>query len=352
MPYSVNPLFFKHSMKDPRHCVYWIEDSQYEKGDGKFGRWSDRGCALTDRNETHTTCQCNHLTKFAALFPVREGSEEDEKRLELITYVGLSLSFAGCCITFVAYLILRITKTLKTIVHLNLVLALGLADLVFLFGNLAESSKDICFALTLLTFYLYLAVFAWMLVEGIHLYFLVIRVFGREEHRRRKLYFVIGWGSPAVVVLVTAAIFQYDLMSEKHCLLSAKSVSVWVFVGPSLFVIFVNMLILGAVLRTTMTLLRNDPGHRKEKSAMRTLAMLVPILGTTWIFGVLALAHDSIVFQYIFSACNAFQGLFIFILYCLFNTEVRHEYERKRKAWQTERELDSKRSPHNNSADS
>jgi hypothetical protein len=35
----------------------------------------------------------------------------------------------------------RITKTLKTIIHLNLVIALGLADLIFLFGNLAESSK-------------------------------------------------------------------------------------------------------------------------------------------------------------------------------------------------------------------
>ena len=35
----------------------------------------------------------------------------------------------------------RVTRTLKTIVHLNLVLALGLADLVFLFGNLAENNK-------------------------------------------------------------------------------------------------------------------------------------------------------------------------------------------------------------------
>ncbi|CAB3995013.1 adhesion G- coupled receptor D1-like [Paramuricea clavata] len=332
------------------HCVFWIEDSQYKK-DGKFGRWSDDGCSLVDKNETHTTCQCKHLTKFTVLFPVQEGSEEDEMKLELITYVGLSLSSVGCLITFVVYLILRITKTLKTIVHLNLVLALGLADLVFLFGNFAENHRDICFASTVLAFYLYLAVFAWMLVEGIHLYFLVIRVFGRDEHRRRKYYHIIGWGAPAVVVLITAGILRYDLMSEKHCWLSTKSASIWVFIGPALFVILVNTLILAAVLRTTMTLLRNDPGHRKEKSAMRTLAMLVPILGTTWIFGIVAFAHDSIIFQYIFAVCNAFQGFFIFILYCLFNTEVRHEYQRKRKAWKTERELDSKRSPQNNSFD-
>ena len=40
---------------------------------------------------------------------------------------------------------------------------------------------------------------------------------------------------------------------------------------------------------------------------MRTLAMLVPILGMTWVFGIVAFAHHSIVFQYIFAVCNAFQ---------------------------------------------
>ena len=43
------------------------------------------------------------------------------------------------------------------------------------------------------------------------------------------------------------------------------------------------------------------------RSAMRTLALLVPILGVTWVVGVIAFAHDSIVIQYIFAICNAFQ---------------------------------------------
>ncbi|XP_028396928.1 adhesion G protein-coupled receptor L2-like [Dendronephthya gigantea] len=351
--YKPFTLVFKHnkvSIKGKRHCVYWLENSECRKN-VKFGRWSDYRCSLVHQNDTHTTCQCDHLTKFSVLFPVQDGAGEDEMKLELITYVGLSLSSVGCIVTFAVYFILRITKTLKTIVHLNLVLALGLADLVFLLGNLAENNRNACFFLTVLAFYLYLAVFAWMLMEGVHLYFLVIRVFGSDDHRRKKFYYIVGWGAPGIFVSITAGILGYDLMSEKHCWLSAESASIWVFIGPALFVVVVNTLILAAVLRTTMTLLRNDPGHRKEKSAMRTVAMLVPILGTTWVFGVVAFAHKSIVFQYIFAVCNAFQGFFIFILYCLFNTEVRHEYQRRRKTWKTERELDSKRSPQNNSFD-
>ena len=45
---------------------------------------------------------------------------------------------------------------------------------------------------------------------------------------------------------------------------------------------------------------------------MRTLAMLVPILGTTWVFGVVAFANDSVIFQYIFAVCNAFQVTYTF----------------------------------------
>jgi hypothetical protein len=50
--------------------------TRYKK-DGKFGRWSDDGCSLVDKNETHTTCQCKHLTKFTVLFPVQEVSSKD-----------------------------------------------------------------------------------------------------------------------------------------------------------------------------------------------------------------------------------------------------------------------------------
>ena len=42
------------------------------KEDGDFGRWSKSGCRLVHRNKTHTTCECNHLTKFSVLFPVAE----------------------------------------------------------------------------------------------------------------------------------------------------------------------------------------------------------------------------------------------------------------------------------------
>lgn len=36
------------------------------------GFWSGEGCHVTDRNKSHTTCQCYHLTSFAVLMRVKD----------------------------------------------------------------------------------------------------------------------------------------------------------------------------------------------------------------------------------------------------------------------------------------
>lgn len=51
----------------------------------------------------------------------------------------------------------------------------------------------VCSIVALLLHYCYLAVFTWMLVEGLHLYSQVVRVFG-TEHLRVRYYVCFGWG--------------------------------------------------------------------------------------------------------------------------------------------------------------
>ena len=51
-------------------------------------------------------------------------------------------------------------------IHFNLGLAVGCADLTFLFEEVAENSKSGCIAMTILLYYFNMAVLAWMFVEG------------------------------------------------------------------------------------------------------------------------------------------------------------------------------------------
>jgi len=51
-------------------------------------------------------------------------------------------------------------------IHFNLGVAVGLADLVFLFEELAEADRTSCVIVTILLYYFYMSVLTWMLIEG------------------------------------------------------------------------------------------------------------------------------------------------------------------------------------------
>lgn len=55
------------------------------------------------------------------------------------------------------------------------------------------ASQVPCQVLAVFLHYFFLAAFAWMLVEGLHLYSMVIKVFGSEDSKH-LYYYGIGWG--------------------------------------------------------------------------------------------------------------------------------------------------------------
>jgi len=54
-----------NSVRYSPKCVYWDYLSNY---------WSENGCKVLETNQTHTRCQCNHLTNFALLMST-DGSD-------------------------------------------------------------------------------------------------------------------------------------------------------------------------------------------------------------------------------------------------------------------------------------
>ena len=72
----------------------------------------------------------------------------------------------------------------------------------------------------------------------------------------------------------------------------------------------------------------------KEKMDMKTtikvligIAGVMSLFGLTWFFGALTVTgfrdtKASIAFQVLFVICNAFQGFFIFLFFCVFNKDV------------------------------
>ena len=61
---------------------------------------------------------------------------------------------------------------------------------------------------------------------------------------------------------------------------------------------------------------------RKAKVGLKGSAVLLPLLGLTWVFGLLVFNRDTIVFKYLFAICNSLQGVMIFVFHVLIDRKV------------------------------
>ena len=90
-----------------------------------------------------------------------------------------------------------------------------------------------------------------------------------------------------------------------------------------------NFVVFILIVRSLLTSGNKVTTDRKTSSitqARRSFAILV-VLGLTWIFGILAIKDAKLVFQYLFCIFNSFQGLLVFIFYCVLPRDTRRKWK-------------------------
>ncbi|KAH9508395.1 hypothetical protein Btru_055101 [Bulinus truncatus] len=301
---------------------------------GEKGLWSTGGCTVESFSKYNVTCSCNHLTNFAVLMSPA-GSFGSILALSIISIVGCSISLFCLVLTVVTYLVLwKYIKNDRSVLHMNLSLCLIIGYIVFLAGIEKTGDKVGCAVVAALLHFFFLAVFFIMLAEGIEIIKSVSFVFTSKSILR---YLLAGaYGIPLLIVSVSLAITQTNgYGNDKYCWLSVDDGIIWAFVGPVIMVFLANLIILIVVIRTMQTsqIIKDKSLPDKVKSALRSICILSPILGLAWIFGVLSVNKESIVFQYLFAIFNSLQGLFIFIFQCFLQYQVRDGLKEKRRKY-------------------
>eukprot|EP00058_Branchiostoma_floridae_P023716 XP_002609206.1 hypothetical protein BRAFLDRAFT_125960 [Branchiostoma floridae] len=256
---------------------------------------------------------------------------DQEGALWYITLVGSSISLLSLATTIFLLLFFGCWKTERSFLLMNLVLALMAAQVTFLAGINATSNQTTCRAVAILIHYFFLASFFWMMAHGIQLFFKVKSVFSATRDRRVE-FFLFGWINPGAIVIVTSGVKPDGYEMQKYCWLSTDNGMVYAFIGPVLFIIVVNFFILFFVIKTFMSIKANckKSDIQKTKAGIRACAVLMPLLGVTWLVGVIAVDQTTVPFQYIFAAVNSAQGLFIFIFHGLQNEDVKESVRRYR----------------------
>eukprot|EP00112_Aurelia_sp_Birch-Aquarium-sp1_P010321 Seg221.2 transcript_id=Seg221.2/GoldUCD/mRNA.D3Y31 product="Adhesion G-protein coupled receptor D1" protein_id=Seg221.2/GoldUCD/D3Y31 len=176
-----------------------------------------------------------------------------------------------------------------------------------------------------------------MFAEGVHLYKKVVSVFSHGS--KLKFYYVIGWGLPVIIVALSAGIRPDGYGNQNACWISLDGGLIWAFVAPVIIVMIINMIVMIIVVKILMSSVSTVQVDSKTKQQMnrstqqikagaKAMVILMPILGLSWIFGLLAVNESTIIFQYLFCIFNSLQGLFIFLVHCVGNSEVRSAFKR------------------------
>lgn len=134
------------------------------------GGWSSKGCEVLNRNNSHISCQCNHMTSFAVLMDISKREvlpkrclfsflwnnqpsflfsifclvidfwldvlpqHGDVLPLKIVTYTTVSVSLFLLLLTLILLCLLRRLRSNLHAIHRNLVAALFFSELVFLLG--------------------------------------------------------------------------------------------------------------------------------------------------------------------------------------------------------------------------
>uniref|UniRef100_F6XVN8 G-protein coupled receptors family 2 profile 2 domain-containing protein n=1 Tax=Monodelphis domestica TaxID=13616 RepID=F6XVN8_MONDO len=262
--------------------------------------------------------------------------QEEDCVLTMITYVGLSLSLLCLFLAALTFLLCSTIQNTSTSLHLQLSLCLFLADLLFLTGIKQTKNKVLCSSIASLLHYFYLASFTWMLLEGLHLFLtarnLMVVNYTRMTQSLRKVMYPLGYGIPAVIVTTSAASGAPLYGTSSSCWLHLEKRFLWAFLGPVCTIFCVNLaLILQVlwVLQNKLSSLNNEMPTLQDTRllAFKAMAQLC-ILGCTWCLGVLQMGPTAQIMAYLFTIINSLQGVFIFLVYCLLNHQVREQYKK------------------------
>lgn len=320
---NVNLSFNKlnRSLKLNPQCVFW----NFTLFD-KLGAWDDKGCFFVSDINNTVTCTCNHLTSFSLLMAT-DIPEHLKGPLQIMTYVGVGISVASLviCLVIEGFVWKAVTRNttafMRHVSIVNTALSLLIADICFIVAaSLVKEDQEVplgpCSATTFFMHFFYLALFFWMLVSGLLLFYRTVMVLSHmAKSTMLAIGFTLGYGGPVIIAVVTVAVTVPGhgyVRRNGFCWLNwFDSKAILALVIPALTIVFINLLILFVVL---FKMLRRGVGQSAPTDEKHTLAViarcviiLTPLFGLTWALGVGTMLSDDARIHIAFVFFNSLQ---------------------------------------------
>ncbi|XP_067273924.1 adhesion G protein-coupled receptor F5-like [Pseudorasbora parva] len=338
---TINNISFAFDITDQSlgnpQCVFW---------NFNLDAWDSTGCKvkpyISEGNETgKISCECNHTTSFSIL--MSPFSLDDNKALAYITYIGVTISMASLILCLIIETIVwksmtrNDTSYMRHVSIVNIAVSLLIANICFIIGAaVAEQEQPTsvgrCSPAVFFMHFFYLALFFWMLISALLLFYRTVMVLSQMSRAKMMaIAFIVGYGAPLLIAVITVASTagpQNYITKQYACWLNwNESKALLAFVIPALTIVAINLVVLIVVL---YKMLRRGVGattQPDEKHALvviaRCVAILTPIFGLTWGFGIGTMVSREIGIHVVFALLNSLQGFFILVFGTLLDSKIR-----------------------------
>ncbi|XP_067901648.1 adhesion G-protein coupled receptor G6 isoform X3 [Heterodontus francisci] len=339
----------KHRQQEEQfkpQCAFW--DLTLNNGSGG---WNIRGCHVDAKSNTNETiCLCHHLTHFGVLLDISGTAQQidavNTKILTFITHIGCGVSAifsATTLLTYVAFEKLR--RDYPSKILMNLSTSLFLLNLTFLIDGWLASFNipGVCIAVAAFLHFFLLASFTWMGLEAVHMYIALVKVFNTYIRKYMLKFCIIGWGLPALVVVIVLAInknFYGVELYGKDAVDSGASEFCWINDRIVFYVTCVCYFVILFLMNVAMFIVvliqicgRNGKKSNRNMTEeilrnLRSVVSLTFLLGMTWGFAFFAWGPVNLIFMYLFAIFNSLQGFFVFVFHCALKENVQKQWRR------------------------
>uniref|UniRef100_A0A0B6ZU41 G-protein coupled receptors family 2 profile 2 domain-containing protein n=1 Tax=Arion vulgaris TaxID=1028688 RepID=A0A0B6ZU41_9EUPU len=312
---------------------------------------------LADKHCLHNG-QWDEFTNYFLCDEEAENSTHDHNaiatrnamNLLYIMFTGCSISLVVLVISLIIFQRLKSLQCPRTSIHKHLIASFILRFLIvfvsfepFVFDHAKwyRSENWMCRSLVTLEQFSYLANFFWMLVEGLYLHLILVLRPLNNDRVPFLWYYFIGWVIPLVIAVAWAIVMHFehhDPCWRGH----SKLIYIYIIYAPIMCALVVNLMILVNLVRIIVVKICNKQttGQSKICRTIKSTFILVILLG---IINLLFFTKDSVdhetvkIYRYMSAVLPTFQGIFVAVIYCGMNTEVRRAI---RKRWS--RFLDSR----------
>ncbi|XP_077457045.1 adhesion G-protein coupled receptor V1 [Stigmatopora argus] len=304
-------------------CLLWNQTTESWSSDGQY-------CRVVKESANYVECACSHLSIYAAYAEFAPLASYNQG-----FYASGFICISAFALAIIAHILCSRLPMFaaKLLVHM-MVSCLG-TQICFLVSAFRGRvlSEDSCAALALFSHYFYLSQFFWMLIQAVNFWQVLVM---NDEHTERRylLYFLLGWGLPALVIVILVVVLLggfdwsihavYGLVQGNVCFIpniyAALCTSVLV---PLICLVAVLVVFIHAYQVSQQWKAYDDVYRGRANSTEVPLVLyLFLLISLVWMWVGLHMGYQHMWMLVLYIICNCLLGLYVFAVYFVMHNQL------------------------------